>query len=107
MLCVTVMLFLLLDFQVIHYELGILICAALGLLFVILMPLVGLCFCVCRCCHRCGGDMHQRQKRNGTFLRKCYAVSLLVTSVFIRQVESRMAAGGVFWWMRTVSCLTW
>ncbi|XP_036134808.1 prominin-1 isoform X2 [Molossus molossus] len=69
--------------KVIHYELGILICAVLGLLFVILMPLVGLCFCACRCCHRCGGDMHQRQKRNGTFLRKYYAVSLLVIGVFI------------------------
>ncbi|NXE26820.1 PRM1A protein, partial [Ardeotis kori] len=31
------------------YELGFLVCAAIGLLFVILMPLVGCCFCWCRC----------------------------------------------------------
>ena len=80
--------FLLFDLQVVHYEIGIIICTALGLLFVILMPLVGLCFGLCRCCNKCGGEMHQRQKRNGPFLRKCYACSLLVTCVFIRQVES-------------------
>ncbi|XP_053528433.1 prominin-1 isoform X2 [Artibeus jamaicensis] len=69
--------------KVVHYEIGIIICAALGLLFVILMPVVGLCFGVCRCCNKCGGEMHQRQKRNGASLRKCYAGSLLVTCVFI------------------------
>ncbi|KAF6132292.1 prominin 1 [Phyllostomus discolor] len=74
--------------KVVHYEMGVIVCAALGLLFVVLMPVVGLCFGLCRCCNRCGGEMHQRQKRNGAFLRKCYAVSLLVTCVVIRQVES-------------------
>ncbi|XP_036901444.1 prominin-1 isoform X2 [Sturnira hondurensis] len=69
--------------KVVHYEVGVIVCASLGLLFVILMPVVGLCFCLCRCCNKCGGEMHQRQKRNGAFLRKCYAVSLLVTCVFI------------------------
>ncbi|XP_028362453.1 prominin-1 isoform X2 [Phyllostomus discolor] len=69
--------------KVVHYEMGIIVCATLGLLFVVLMPVVGLCFGLCRCCNRCGGEMHQRQKRNGAFLRKCYAVSLLVTCVVI------------------------
>ncbi|KAM5336981.1 prominin-1 isoform 2-T5 [Glossophaga mutica] len=69
--------------KVVHYEIGIIICAALGLLFVILMPVAGVCFGLCRCCNKCGGEMHQRQKRNGAFLRKCYAVSLLVTCVFV------------------------
>ncbi|NWU39259.1 PRM1A protein, partial [Hylia prasina] len=31
------------------YELGFLICAAIGVLFIILVPLVGCCFCCCRC----------------------------------------------------------
>ncbi|NXR39824.1 PRM1A protein, partial [Zosterops hypoxanthus] len=31
------------------YELGFLICVAIGVLFIILMPLVGCCFCCCRC----------------------------------------------------------
>nr|KAF6393356.1 prominin 1 [Pipistrellus kuhlii] len=64
--------------KVIRYELGILLCALLGLLFAILMPLVGLCFGLCRCNHKCGGEMHQRQKPNEAFMRKYYALSLLV-----------------------------
>ncbi|XP_014644371.1 PREDICTED: prominin-1 [Ceratotherium simum simum] len=69
--------------KIISYEIGIIICAVLGLLFIILMPLVGFCFGLCRCCNKCGGEMHQRQKKNGTFLRKYFAVSLLVICVFI------------------------
>uniref|UniRef100_A0A8C0KDI9 Prominin 1 n=1 Tax=Canis lupus dingo TaxID=286419 RepID=A0A8C0KDI9_CANLU len=77
------MLFLLFDLQIIYYEIGIIICAVLGLLFVILMPLVGFCFGLCRCCNKCGGEMHQRQKKNGAFLRKYFTVSLLVICIFI------------------------
>ncbi|XP_072802100.1 prominin-1 isoform X2 [Vicugna pacos] len=69
--------------KIIYYEIGIITCAALGLLFIILMPLVGFFFSVCRCCNKCGGEMHQRQKKNGTFLRKYFAVSLLVICIFI------------------------
>lgn len=72
-----------LSLKVIRYEIGIIICAVLGLLFVILMPLVGFCFALCRCCNKCGGEMHQRQKKNGTFLRKYFAISLLVICIFI------------------------
>ncbi|NXX16532.1 PRM1A protein, partial [Podargus strigoides] len=35
--------------QLLLYELGFLVCIAIGLLFIILMPLVGCCFCCCRC----------------------------------------------------------
>ncbi|NXX98723.1 PRM1A protein, partial [Centropus bengalensis] len=35
--------------QLLLYELGFLVCAAIGLLFIILVPLVGCCFCCCRC----------------------------------------------------------
>ncbi|NXG56247.1 PROM1 protein, partial [Hemiprocne comata] len=35
--------------QLLHYELGFLVCIAIGLLFIILVPLVGCCFCCCRC----------------------------------------------------------
>ncbi|XP_031292852.2 prominin-1 isoform X1 [Camelus dromedarius] len=69
--------------KIIYYEIGIITCAALGLLFIILMPLVGFFFSVCRCCNKCGGEMHQRQKKNGTYLRKYFAVSLLVICIFI------------------------
>ncbi|XP_072593840.1 prominin-1 isoform X3 [Vulpes vulpes] len=72
-----------LTLKIIYYEIGIIICAVLGLLFVILMPLVGFCFGLCRCCNKCGGEMHQRQKKNGAFLRKYFTVSLLVICIFI------------------------
>ncbi|XP_052055106.1 prominin-1 isoform X2 [Apodemus sylvaticus] len=65
------------------YEMGILICAILGLLFVILTPLVGLFFCMCRCCNKCGGEMHQRQRRDEPCQRKCLALSLLVTCLLM------------------------
>uniref|UniRef100_A0A8C1T277 Prominin 1a n=1 Tax=Cyprinus carpio TaxID=7962 RepID=A0A8C1T277_CYPCA len=55
--------------QVIYYELGFVVCAALGLLFTVLLPLVGLLFCLCRCCDNCGGEMHQRQRKNADCLR--------------------------------------
>ncbi|NWI66880.1 PROM1 protein, partial [Todus mexicanus] len=35
--------------QLLTYELGFLVCAATGLLFIILVPLVGCCFCCWRC----------------------------------------------------------
>ncbi|XP_064142128.1 prominin-1 isoform X2 [Loxodonta africana] len=69
--------------EVVHYEIGLIVCAVLGLLFVILMPLVGCCFCMCRCCNHCGGEMHQRQKKNGPYLKKCFAISLLVICILI------------------------
>uniref|UniRef100_A0A671RFT5 Prominin-1-A n=1 Tax=Sinocyclocheilus anshuiensis TaxID=1608454 RepID=A0A671RFT5_9TELE len=55
--------------SVIYYELGFVVCAALGLLFTVLLPLVGLLFCLCRCCDNCGGEMHQRQRKNADCLR--------------------------------------
>uniref|UniRef100_A0A8C8YW80 Prominin 1 n=1 Tax=Prolemur simus TaxID=1328070 RepID=A0A8C8YW80_PROSS len=69
--------------KVLNYEIGIVIYALLGLLFVILMPVVGYFFCMCRCCNRCGGKMHQRQKENGPFQRKCFAISLLVICIIM------------------------
>ncbi|XP_057561217.1 prominin-1 [Hippopotamus amphibius kiboko] len=69
--------------KIISYEIGIIICAVLGLLFIILMPLVGFFFSLCRCCNKCGGEMHQRQKKNGTSLKNCFALSLLVICIFI------------------------
>ncbi|XP_053110093.1 prominin-1 isoform X5 [Hemicordylus capensis] len=67
----------------IYYEIGFLICAALGILFVLLLPLVGLCFCMCRCCDNCGGEMHQRQKKNAECQRGCFATTLFVASLLI------------------------
>nr|XP_033804740.1 prominin-1 isoform X2 [Geotrypetes seraphini] len=70
-----------LTFQAVFYEIGFIIAAVVGLLFVLLMPLVGLCFCMCRCCGNCGGEMHQRQKKNADCHRGCFAIFLFVASL--------------------------
>ncbi|XP_063740935.1 prominin 1 b isoform X3 [Eleginops maclovinus] len=69
--------------QTIYYESGFLICATFGILFVVLVPIIGLCFCVCRCCENCGGEMHQRQRKNVDCQRGFYTASLIATSIFI------------------------
>ncbi|XP_054247472.1 prominin-1 isoform X2 [Indicator indicator] len=72
-----------LTLQVIYYEIGFIVSAALGVLFILLMPLVGLCFSMCRCCDNCGGEMHQRQKKNADCQRSCFATFLFVASLII------------------------
>ncbi|XP_069600816.1 prominin-1 isoform X13 [Ranitomeya imitator] len=72
-----------LTLQTIHYEVGFIVAASLGLIFFLLVPLVGLCFCMCRCCDNCGGEMHQRHKKNADCQRGCFATSLFVTTMMI------------------------
>ncbi|KAM8940496.1 prominin-1 [Pelodytes ibericus] len=72
-----------LTLQTIHYEIGFIIAAAVGLLFFLLMPLVGLCFCMCRCCDNCGGEMHQRHKKNADCQRGSFATFLFVSTLMI------------------------
>lgn len=72
--------------QAIYYELGFIVLTVLGVIFVLFMPIVGMCLCVCRCCENCGGEMHQRQKKNGDCLRGFYMATLIATSVFLAWV---------------------
>ncbi|XP_041940776.1 prominin 1 b isoform X3 [Alosa sapidissima] len=69
--------------QAIYYELGFLVLGVMGVLFVLFTPLVGLCFCMCRCCDNCGGEMHQRQRKNADCQRGFYTTMLIATSVFL------------------------
>ncbi|XP_065130035.2 prominin-1-A isoform X5 [Paramisgurnus dabryanus] len=69
--------------KVIYYDIGFVVCAALGLLFTVLLPLVGLFFCLCRCCDNCGGEMHQRQRKNADCLRGLLTTLLLTTTFII------------------------
>ncbi|XP_068181854.1 prominin-1-A isoform X3 [Antennarius striatus] len=73
----------LLNVDAIYYEIGFLVCAAVGLLFAVLMPLVGLFFCLCRCCDNCGGEMHQRQRKNADCQRGLLGTLLFSTSLVI------------------------
>uniref|UniRef100_UPI003AAD52E2 prominin-1-A n=1 Tax=Centroberyx gerrardi TaxID=166262 RepID=UPI003AAD52E2 len=72
-----------LTLQAIYYEIGFLVCAALGLLFTVLLPIVGLFFCMCRCCDNCGGEMHQRQRKNADCQRGLLGTLLFSTSLVI------------------------
>uniref|UniRef100_A0A8C5H041 Prominin-1-A-like n=1 Tax=Gouania willdenowi TaxID=441366 RepID=A0A8C5H041_GOUWI len=69
--------------QWLHYEAGFLTCATFGLLVVVLTPLIAVCFCVCRCCDNCGGEMHQRQRKSADCHRGFFTASLIATSIFI------------------------
>uniref|UniRef100_A0A3B4TZ35 Prominin 1a n=1 Tax=Seriola dumerili TaxID=41447 RepID=A0A3B4TZ35_SERDU len=69
--------------KAIYYEIGFLVCAAVGLLFAVLMPIVGLFFCMCRCCDNCGGEMHQRQRKNADCRRGLLGTLLFSTSLVI------------------------
>uniref|UniRef100_A0A671WC24 Prominin 1a n=1 Tax=Sparus aurata TaxID=8175 RepID=A0A671WC24_SPAAU len=70
-------------FLAIYYEIGFLVCAAVGLLFAVLMPIAGLFFCMCRCCDNCGGEMHQRQRKNADCRRGLLGTLLFSTSLVI------------------------
>ncbi|GCB73908.1 hypothetical protein scyTo_0002990 [Scyliorhinus torazame] len=72
-----------LTLQIIYYEIGFIICAALGIVFILLMPVLGLCFCMCRCCDNCGGELHQRQKKNTDCRRSCFATTLFIVTIII------------------------
>ncbi|XP_029297230.1 prominin-1-A isoform X8 [Cottoperca gobio] len=69
--------------KAIYYEIGFLVCAAVGLLFTVLVPIVGLFFCMCRCCDNCGGEMHQRQRKNADCRRGLLGTLLFSTSLVI------------------------
>ncbi|KAM4810752.1 prominin-1 isoform X4 [Urocitellus parryii] len=69
--------------EIAHYEIGVILCVILGVLFIILLPVVGCIFAICRCCNKCGGKMHQRPKENAPYQRRCLAISLLVICVLV------------------------
>ncbi|XP_031722707.1 prominin-1-A isoform X2 [Anarrhichthys ocellatus] len=72
-----------LTLQAIYYEIGFLVCAAVGLLFAVLVPIMGIFFCMCRCCDNCGGEMHQRQRKNADCQRGLLGTLLFATSLVI------------------------
>ncbi|XP_074015173.1 prominin-1-A-like [Numenius arquata] len=69
--------------ELLLYELGFLVCMAIGLLFIILVPLVGCCFCCCRCCGNCGGRMYQKQGRHTGCRRRALWASVLLVSALL------------------------
>lgn len=71
------------DDVILGYALGMVIVVGIGVLFIILMPIVGLCFCCCRCCGKCGGDMSQKDSPNNNCKRAVFAVILLMITLLM------------------------
>ncbi|XP_051504402.1 prominin-2 [Myxocyprinus asiaticus] len=69
--------------EILQYELGFLVCVAIGILFIIFMPLIGLIFACCRCCGNCGGRMYQEQTANIHCKRKSFYWSTFVITALI------------------------
>ncbi|XP_067276883.1 prominin-2 isoform X2 [Pseudorasbora parva] len=69
--------------EVLLYEIGFLVCVAIGILYIVLMPLIGLFFACCRCCGNCGGRMYQKQKTNINCKRRSFYCSTLLITVLI------------------------
>lgn len=68
--------------QVVQYELGYIICAAVSLLFTVTVPVAGLCFCYCRSQQRCGGRLRAHRRSLGC-RRRCLLICLSITSLII------------------------
>ncbi|XP_053306428.1 prominin-1-A-like [Spea bombifrons] len=69
--------------EILTYEVGFLVAVAIGLVFIILMILVGLFFPCCRCCGNCGGKMYQKQTKRINCKRRFLYVFLFVITLII------------------------
>lgn len=78
--CVCVCVFC---FQAVLYEIGFLVCAIIGVLYIILMPIVGLILACCRCCGNCGGKMYQKQTSSIHCRRRTLYWGLFTTTIII------------------------
>lgn len=69
--------------ELINYMIGFGVCIGIGLLFVLIMPIVGICFCCCRLCGNCGGKMIQRPDEKRNCKRIVFSIVLLVLTIFM------------------------
>ncbi|KAK2824269.1 hypothetical protein Q5P01_021444 [Channa striata] len=69
--------------EVLIYEIGFLVCVAIGILYIVLMPIVGFFLACCRCCGNCGGNMYQKQTSSIHCRRRTLYWSAFITTVII------------------------
>ncbi|KAK1791713.1 hypothetical protein P4O66_013687 [Electrophorus voltai] len=70
--------------QVLRYEKGLLVCVAIGILYIIFVPLIGFCFAFCRCCGNCGGHMYQKQTKSIHCKRRSFFwVTFFITLIIL------------------------
>ncbi|XP_076445550.1 prominin-1-A-like isoform X2 [Babylonia areolata] len=60
------------------YLVGFVVCAAVGVLFFIAMPITGCIFCCCRCCGKCGGRTKQHDPKHAGCKRTSYCTLVLL-----------------------------
>lgn len=70
-------------FQAVVYQIGFLVCAIIGILYIVLMPMVGFFLACCRCCGNCGGKMYQKQTSSIHCRRRTLYWGLFITTIII------------------------
>uniref|UniRef100_A0A3P9LNM6 Prominin-1-A n=1 Tax=Oryzias latipes TaxID=8090 RepID=A0A3P9LNM6_ORYLA len=69
--------------KVLVYQVGFLVCIAIGILYIVLMPIIGLFLACCRCCGNCGGEMYQKQTSSIHCRRRTLYVFAWATTLII------------------------
>ena len=68
----------------IEYWVGFTICAVVGILALIIIPIAGICTGCCRCCGNCGGNPPAKKTKHSTCKRvSCSVALMLLTFTFI------------------------
>ncbi|KAM4730310.1 prominin-2 isoform 2-T2 [Anableps anableps] len=69
--------------EILVYEVGFLVCIAIGILYIFLMPIIGFFLACCRCCGNCGGKMYQKQTSSIHCLRRTLYFSVFAITIII------------------------
>ncbi|XP_017268210.1 prominin-2 [Kryptolebias marmoratus] len=69
--------------EILDYQVGFLVCIAIGILYIVLMPIIGFFLACCRCCGNCGGKMYQKQTSSIHCLRRTLYFSVFVITIII------------------------
>ncbi|XP_068931700.1 prominin-2 isoform X2 [Petaurus breviceps papuanus] len=72
--------------DVVRYEAGYVVCAVIAVLFLLIVPIVGLCFCCCRCRRRCGGRVKVEHKSMACERGSLMTFLLLITLLLLTGV---------------------
>ncbi|KAM6915838.1 prominin-2 [Xenentodon cancila] len=69
--------------EVLVYQIGFLVCVAIGVLYIVLMPIVGFFLACCRCCGNCGGKLYQKQTSSIHCRRRTLYIFAFSTTIII------------------------
>lgn len=69
--------------KVVLYFIGYSVCVAIGIIFIVLIPIIGCCLCCCRCCNRCGGQHAKYDPKNARYKRRFYITMLVILNTII------------------------